>query len=65
MFRSDIDYERSKLDVCNLESEHFLNSFIEVLNKHAPIKKRANQGEFISKELNKVFMTQARLRNST
>ena len=68
LFRSNIDYERSKLDVCNLESEHFLNSFIEVLNKHAPIKKkylRANQGEFISKELNKVFMTQARLRNST
>ena len=39
LFRSELDYELSKLDVCNLESEQFLNIFIEVLNKHAPIKK--------------------------
>ena len=39
LFRSELDYELSKLDVCNLESEQFLNIFIEVLNKHAPVKK--------------------------
>ena len=66
LFRSELDYELSKLDVCNLELEHFLNIFIEILNKHAPIKKkylRANQGEFMSKELNKPIMTRSRLRN--
>ena len=62
----ELDCELSKLDVCNLEFEHFLNIFIETLNKHAPTKKkclRANQGEFMSKELNKPIMTRFRLRN--
>ena len=66
LFRSELDYELSKLDVCNLELEHFLNIFIEILNKHASIKKkylRANQGELMSKELNKAIMTRSRLRN--
>ena len=66
LFRSELNYELSKLDVCNLELEHFLIVFIEILNKHAPIKKkylRANQGEFTFKELNKAIMTRSRLRN--
>ena len=36
------------------------------MNKHAPTKKkrlRANQGEFMTKELNKAIMTQSRLPN--
>ena len=68
LFRSELDYELSKLDVCNLKFEHFLNIFIEVLNKHAPIKMkylRANQEEFMSKDLNKAIMTRSRLRIST
>ena len=40
LFRSELDYEVSKLDVCNLELEHFVNIFIEILNKHDPIKKK-------------------------
>ena len=40
LFRSELDYDLSKFDVCNLEFEHFLNIFIEVLNKHAPMKKK-------------------------
>ena len=66
LFRSELDYELSKLDVCNLEFEHFSKIFIEVLNKQAPMKKKyltANQGEFITKELNKAIMTRSRLRN--
>ena len=66
LFRSELDYELSKLEVYNLEFEHFLNIFIEILNKHSSTKKkylRANQGEFISKELNKAVMTQSTLRN--
>ena len=67
LFRLELDYELSKIDVCNLEFDHFFNIFIEVLNKHAPMKKkylRANQGEFMTKELNKAFMTRSRLRNN-
>ena len=66
LFRSGLDYELSKLDVCSLEFEHFSKIFIEVLNKHAPVEKKhltANQGEFITKELNKAIMTRSRLRN--
>ena len=46
--------------------QNFLNIFIEVLNEHAPIKQkylRANQGEFMFKELNKAIMTRSRLLN--
>ena len=66
LFRSELDYELAKLAVCNLEIEHFLNIFIEILNKHAPVKKkylRTNQGEFMSKERNKAIMSRSRLRN--
>ena len=66
LFRSELDYELSKLDECNLDFEYFLNIFIEVLNTHASIKKkylRASQGEFISKELNKAIMNRSRLCN--
>ena len=62
LFRSELDYELSKFDVCNLEFELFLNIFIEILNKHAPIKKKY-QGELMSKELNKAIMSRSRLRN--
>ena len=63
LFRSELDYELTKLDVCNLELEHFLNIFIEILNKIKKKYLRANQGEFMSKELNKAIMTRSRLRN--
>ena len=66
LFRSELDYELSKLDVCNLEFEHFLNIFMKVLNTYAPIKEkylRANQGEFITKKLNKAIITRSRLCN--
>ena len=66
LFKSELDYELSKHDICNCEFEHLLNVLIEVLNKHAPIKNkylRANQGEFMCKELNKAIMIRSRLRN--
>ena len=56
LFRSELYYELSKLDACNLKFEHLFNIFSEVLNKHATMKKkylRANQGQFLRKELNK------------
>ena len=40
LFRPEVDYDLSKPDVSNLEFEPFLSIFIEVLNKHAPMKKK-------------------------
>ena len=33
LFRSELDFELSKLDVCNLEFDHFLTIFIEIKGK--------------------------------
>ena len=36
-----------------MQDQHFLNTFIEVLNKHAPMKQKylgANQGRFMTKK---------------
>ena len=44
----------------------FSNIFNEVCNKHAPMRKtflRANQGVFMTKELNKAIMNRSRFRN--
>ena len=44
----------------------FTKIFIEVLNKHAPIKKkyiRANHAKFVTKSLRKTTMLRSRLRN--
>ena len=65
-FRAQLDYEISKHDINNMEYQHFLNIFIEVINKHAPIKEkylRSNQGRFITKNLHKAIMKRSRLRN--
>ena len=49
-----------------MEYQHFLNIFIDILNKHAPMKQkylRANQGRFMTKDLHKAIMKRSRLRN--
>ena len=65
-FRAQLDNEILKHDINNMEYQHFLNIFIEVLNKHAPMKQkylRANQGRFLAKNLHKAIMKRSRLRN--
>ena len=65
-FRAQLDNEISKHDINNMEYQHFLNIFIEVLNKYAPMKEkylRSNQGRFITKKLHKAIMKRSRLRN--
>ena len=57
-FRAQLDYEISKHDINNMEYQHFLNIFIEVLNKHASMEQkylRANQGRFMTKNLYNVL----------
>ena len=49
-----------------MEYQHFLNIFIEVLNKHALMKQkyfRANQERSMTKNLHKANMKRSRLRN--
>ena len=62
-FRAQLDNEILKHDINNMEYQHFLNIFIEVLNKHAPMKQkylRANQGIFMTKNLHKAIMKRSR-----
>ena len=54
----------SKHDLGNMEYQHFINIFIEILNKHAPMKQkylRANQGRFMTKDPYKAIMKRSRL----
>ena len=49
-----------------MEYQHFLNIFIEIFNKQAPMKQkyvRANQWRFLTKDLHKAIMKLSRLRN--
>ena len=65
-FRAELDNEILKHDINNIEYQYFLNIFIEVLNKHAPMKikyLRENQGKFMTKGLHKAIMKGSRLRN--
>ena len=65
-FRAELDNEMLKHDLGNMEYQHFLNIFIEILNKHAPMKQnylRANQGRLMTKYLHKAIMKRSRLRN--
>ena len=42
-FRAEFDNELLKYDLCNIEYQHFLNIFLDILNKHAPIKKSLSE----------------------
>ena len=66
-FRAQLDSEILKHDINNMEDQHFLNIFIEILNKHATMKQkylRANQRSFMIENLHKAIMKHSRLRNT-
>ena len=65
-FRTELDNELLKYDLCNIEYQHFLNIFLDILNKHAPIKKkyiRANQSNFMTGKFSKAIMKRSKLCN--
>ena len=65
-FRAELDNEILKHDINSIEYQHFLNIFIDILNKHAPMKiknLRASHGKFMTKGLHKAIMKSSRLRN--
>ena len=65
-FRAELDNEMLKHDLGNMEYQHFLNIFIEILNNYAPMKQkylRANHGRFMTKDLHQAIMKRSRLSN--
>ena len=55
-----------KRDINNMECQHFLNIFINILNKHALVNQkylRAKEWRFMAKNFHKVIMKRSRLRN--
>ena len=66
LFQKDIQIKLSESDIENIPYEIFTNIFIDILNLHAPLKKkylRANHSKLISKELSKEIMLRSKLRN--
>ena len=66
LFRTELDNELLKYDLCYIGYQHFLNIFLDILNKYAPIKKkciRANQSNFMARELSKAIMKRPKLHN--
>ena len=65
-FRADLNEILSGMNEMDVGYENFENSFVELLNKHAPMKKRisrANNAPFMNKRLSKAVMNRSRLRN--
>ena len=66
-FRTKLDNQLLKYDLCNIEYQHFLKIFLDILNKHAPINKkkyiRANQSNFMTGKLSKAIMKRSKLSN--
>ena len=58
-FRAELGNKILKNDINNIEYQHFLNIFMEILIKHAPMKikcHRTNQGKFMTKGLQMAIM---------
>ena len=54
-----------KYDFNNIDYDNFIKTFVTVLDKHAPIKKkylRANHANFVTKQLRKAIMKRSKLR---
>ena len=65
-FRNNLLQELSKIGFSDISCEHFERTFLNVLNIHAPIKKRyvrANISPFMSKSIHKAIMVRSKLRN--
>ena len=63
-FRSDLEEQLSQINLLNCLN--FEDTYLSVLNKHAPCKQkliRANESPFMNKHLKKSIMSRSRLRN--
>ena len=65
-FRKEIDETFYRCDIVSMSSDDFVNVFMEVLNRHAPLKSKyvkANDSLFTRKALRKAIMLRSNLRN--
>ena len=65
-FRHELKNELEKIDMENIDYNIFHHTFINILEKYAPIKEkliRANNAPFMNKNLSKSIMTRSKLRN--
>ena len=65
-FRIELENALLKYDINNIDYDNFIKTFLTVLDKHAPIKKkylRANHANFVTKQLRKAIMKISKLRN--
>ena len=66
LFRSELENKLSNYDINNIEYDIFQGTFLKILDKYAPMKKkylRANHATFMTKELRKSIMMRSKLRN--
>ena len=66
LFRTELIEKLSLLNINGFEFENCNSAILKVLDKHAPRKRkyvRANQSEFMNKELSKAIMTRSRFLN--
>ena len=68
LFLNDLQKLDIKLDAENSQSSYLLisNKFLEVVNKHAPLKKkvlRGNHSPFVTKKFQKAIYTRSKLKN--
>ena len=65
-FRDEIISKLNEADLGDSDLEKFHETFLNTLNKHAPLKHkyvRANQAPYMNKNLHKAVMNRSRLRN--
>ena len=65
-FRIELENALLKYDINSIDYDNFIKTFLTVLDKHAPIKKkylRANHANFVTKQLRKAIMKRSKLRN--
>ena len=66
MFRNNLLHELSKIGFPHISCEKFESIFMNILNIHAPVKKRyvrANISPFMTKDIHKAIMVRSKLRN--
>ena len=66
IFHTELNYMLNDLHTNDTSYEHFESTFMNLLNKHAPMKikyVRANNAPYMNKILSKAIMTRSRLRN--
>ena len=63
LFRSELENELSNYDTNNIEYDIFLRTFLKILDKYAPMKKKylkTNHATFMTKEVGKTIMIRSK-----